>query len=672
MRKLVFLLLLFVPFLINANPSFLLAQYIPQAFIKNLSIVNITYNGSEYTLFYSNLTPYFLLNNTGFVTNYTKIFYIIKPFILSKAISYANFSSLNNNMLKFINSSQAAINDCLRETGLDNGYTCTLSNHCQSCQSVPVCSIALYKTDGPTGPLGRGIMQFESQYSNLTTNLTNFYSAIALVNYSNIAIELNRINHAFANIYNITFSMPANPLFSPGPNITNQQIATCNYYTNISSAPWYCVALGFCGNTQGMLTFNYTILNNTKKELNYINSLPLTDSQIGSLAMHVVYEYDTYVEPKIIKQKTNELNTILNTTLFGYGKIVNESTLLLTSLNNKTLANALNKLEENYSILTTNYLFINLTQMNKTIYKLFENVTKLYNELSTTYNNTLRLANNNTVKMLYFELNGNNNSKLAYLGFEQQALLRNISNGSINLIFSRLSNISSSLNTLHTTNNQLLDFVKYFNRGFIIFMANKTGFSYKDNIALVPFYSSLFSFFMWLILIGIVYAIYLILKLHHRIIHNKKVYRNWHILFAILFIIAIVYAIIVYAIAYNANHTTYLNEVINAINNSQYVAVGITNTSYAQFSCAKDLLNRLNNIDKKAILIKINTYTCSVGNETLDINSCLNFYAQHQIPLIELVDSNNNSISLYNFYGTSIVYYANYSTMNSCYISDLI
>jgi len=119
------------------------------------------------------------------VLNATSIYNIIRNYSINYTLAHTNFTLIASQMHRYLNSSSSQVTDCLHETGLDTGLTCTLANHCQSCEAVPVCQAVLINTSGPTGVFGLGIMKFEKQYNLLNSSEASFFAALQGINRTN-------------------------------------------------------------------------------------------------------------------------------------------------------------------------------------------------------------------------------------------------------------------------------------------------------------------------------------------------------------------------------------------------------------------------------------------------------------------------------------------------------
>ncbi|MGC9011138.1 MAG: hypothetical protein ACP5JN_03300 [Candidatus Micrarchaeia archaeon] len=659
---------------VPAQVYYLLSSYnVPNSLINSLVAVNITYSNNTYTALYQNDKLLFLINDSknDFVLNVTQIFTIIRNYTIA-----SSFGSINKNMLlsymhAFQNSSRDAINYCLFETGLDK-YTCNVSNSCYSCQTVPVCNLLMYKTDGVTGTFAQDIMNFEKEYSILNNSFNAFYSSISTMNPKNSAYNLAIANSAFANITNMSRKLYTNGLFPITPNITNSMMSQCIFYPDPNTAPWYCYAFGYCE----ALTYNFSILNKTAQLMASINSKPFSDSQIYTIAYNASLTEGKYIAPILYAKKLAELNRIMNVTLANYPSLLNSSFYLLSHISNASLYNNLNKLAmlRNYTL--NNFMSINLTQYNKTLASYMANVTALYSSLNSTYASMLALARNNTMLLLKAELNSMEPSaSLLRLSLEELELNKLVSGKINNLSYvsSRLTAINSEAKSIYSKPFGLVELARAIDGPFARSLSMAIPMPYQSNLSLAPLYGAVLSLMLGIILFGVVFLVYMNLKIKGRIIINKRTMRNWRILFIALFALIIIYASITYMYDLKASSFAPISAFDNSVAHSHYVVVVLNGTpTINQYRCGSLVSKNLISMGKEPVLISINNNTCTVGDKTMGLSMCMNFYAQSNIPMVILTNSNTNMLKVYSFYGSYLELRGNESMMDACYPAWLL
>jgi len=77
-------------------------------------------------------------------------------------------------------------------------------------------------------------------------------------------------------------------------------------------------------------------------------------------------------------------------------------------------------------------------------------------------------------------------------------------------------------------------------------------------------------------------------------------------------------------------------------------------------------------MNKTPTLISIINGVCTVGNSTMNVSTCMNYYAVHNIPVIMLTNSSNFGISIYSLYGTVMNARGNATIQQACYPSLLL
>ncbi|MGC9037721.1 MAG: hypothetical protein ACP5IK_03375 [Candidatus Micrarchaeia archaeon] len=647
--------------------TLLVSYNISPGLIAQLTPVYLNVSGVEYILLYNHTMPYFLVNasSDSFVINASSIYSVIHSYIFNQSYASLNFSQLAKQMKAYQASSSGPIDDCLHETGLDTGLTCNLSNYCYACQVVPVCKAVLDNTSGPTGVLGQGIMEFEKQYNALNKSYSAFYASTSNVTKANVLQKIAQLMSSFANITNLTTTLHENPIFPP-ENVTPNMLATCTSYYTPTSAPWYCTALGFCE----ALTFNTTLLGKMQDEINAINSTPLSNEQIFSLAERLASTELGYVLPVLSKQHYALLQHILNTQLSNYSTLISSVSSLLSHVNNSTLLNSTLNLEKAYASLQSNYLTENITQQAQIVASMLNNVSEMYAKLNATYAHLLSLADNNTASLIKAELTNPYQQGLASLAFLQLSLNKQLS-GSISNVSSfelMLSNLSSKLKHYQTSSYTLADFARGIDGAFARPIVYSMHLPYASAKALAPFIGSLLALIIGIVVLGALAFVRSYLKLKRKIVVNEKTRRNWLLLFAIVGVGIILYyaaslSLLEYANAHASPSTFYAS-----LQNAKDVIIAINGTpTLNAYSCASSIGARLGSMGKHAVLISLANGLCKVGNATVGEDYCLNYYSALNDPIIMLSNSSQAGIGIYSLYGTLLSYSGNATVMQACY-----
>jgi hypothetical protein len=617
---------------------------------------------------------YFLVNasssNYSLVLNATTVYSIIRNYTIGTALNTTNFGSLSMTMHRYENSSSGPLNDCLAQTGLTSGATCTATNYCESCQFIPNCKKVMDATHGFAGFFGSGIMQFETNYTMLNASFSLFYSSLSGISKSNVITSLAQMNNAFANISSITQSIYKNVIFPPTANVTPDMIGGCINYITQSTAPWYCSSLGYCEN----LNYNYPLLASMQTELNRINSLPFSDAKVLQLANSTVKTELIYAYPVLSNQRLAILNGILNTTLLNYGTLVNNSVLLLSHINNGTLTRYLLILESNYTSTVKNYFNVNFTQANKTLAAEFANLSNAYSALNSTYSSVLSVAENNTAKILELQLsNGGGSQDIGNLAFSELALNSNITAKNITNftdIGSRLNALSSRLSGYSTSPLTFAEMARGIDGAFIRSIAKAFGLSYSSAVSLAPLIGSSLSLIIGAVLLLLLVVFRLRLKHKRKLVVNPKTAKNWRSVFIFLMLCVILYVEITYSLLSYASSFAPFGAFKNAYSSSASMVVVINGTQTSgESACASKINAQLLRQGKRMQLVQFSNGFCKAGNVTQSVDSCMNSYAEENLPVIMLSYNTQDKLNLYSLYGTVLSASGNDAVMGTCYVS---
>ncbi len=660
----------------------LLHQYsVPNSIITHLTQANLTYNGLSYVALYNNGALAFVINgsDSSFVTGTGNIYNVIQAYTVNQSYSKVNFTQIGAQMHAYEASSAGPLADCMMETGLSGGATCTLSNICESCRTVPVCSKVLSAVGGPTTPFGYGLMQFENNATVLDNAFANFYSYINNVNIGNAATLLPAMSAEAQNISDITSSLGENPIFPP-PQTADFQLCTgagSGFTSNIplsGGVPWYCNAVGFCQ----YLTYNTTLINGINTELTNAGSSSITKQGIESVASAANTTEATYITPVIVKEKGTVLSGILNTTLYGYSGIVNGSKTLLSHISNATLSSELSRLEGNYSTLTKNYASINLTSYNSILAGQFSNVSKLYSFLNSSYSALSSTAQNNTNDITNLELKSKTeNPTLASLAFRQILINKELSGsiGNTTQLSQQLNAVRLALNGMGINENPVSALSRYVGGHIAVSVAGLLHLSYDSNVAFAPWFASMPALILFIIsLLLLLHALFpgkavsqsMLLK------GNAKKSSNKGKLVVFAFVM-LLYLILSLALSSTNNSSVTASTVSHAITSSNTIVIALNGTQTSgMLSCASSISAHLMGMNKTVIRTTINGIKC-VSNGSIETTSaCLNGYVHSGTPVVMLTNSSVNRANMYSFYGTMINYGGNSTYLGKCTPDELI
>ncbi len=659
-----------------ASVNSLLASYsVPNAIAMHLHPVNVTYGSGSYVLLYSaGNTLEFVVNVTSgysIVTNQSSIAAVISNETLAMSYAQANFSRLESQMHKFESSSSGPITDCLVEAGYyHTNNTCTLDNYCRSCATVPVCSKALAALGGPDSAFGFGLMNFYTNYTQLSDAYMGFNATVSSINKTNIGQLVPQLNNSISRISQITSTIGKNPIFPP-PQLTPSQVNTCiGYGSNLLSAPWYCASVGFCES----LTFNNTALSNVQSTLSSMLSLPFTSAQINQVAAGAASNADLYVTPIVTRQKGEQLAIMLNTTLRGYNSTVSSVNALLSHISNASLSARLSAFESNYSHLVSDYASLNMTEQNRSMASQKSALLASYLQLNASYGSAVNTARNNTALLIALQLEGNNNQRIAALAFDQLQLSAQL-NG-------RVSNISQSDVKLAQLHQQLVaaagssvdsaDVLHQLSASIATAILPAFREQYSQSVSIAPLAGSLPNIIVGLVVLAFAVIMYLRAggrqhkqtNLASRKHNHKAINRNIYLLVAIL---ALAFIIGSYAYASLANSSAPFGSFTAAVASSNTIVIALNGTStQGMLSCAAKVSSQASSLNKTVQSITILGDRCSSASGIEATGACLAAYASRNVPVIILSNGNTTSIHLYSYYGTVLSVRGNSSSMASC------
>ncbi len=686
MLKYLVLLALLAASVSAASYSSVLAKYNISSSVTSILVpVPLQFKGANYTLLYLHGNPYLLANDTNgtlvFSSNTT--FAVAGNYITTNALSSPYIHEAYVQMQNYEASSASSINDCTQETGIagtTGENTCTNSNFCASCGTIPVCKKVLSGTGGPLGPFGQGIMQFEAQYSNLTSDYAAFYSSAEYINASNAQSSVTSMNNAFNQISSITKKIYQNPIFPPTANLTASSYSQCNIPGNIglrsnlssSSGPWYCNAVGFCAAT----TYNYSALSSISSLLSSISSLPISNAAVATIAGNLSNTAYSYYKPILYRQKSVVYAHILNTTLFGYGKLVNNSLNLSAHISNSTFVGALSSLQKSYANLSTDYVNLNLTSYNRTLALQMGSLISQYKTVNATYSSIKKLSESNTKLIITYQLDSNSQpSQLSALAFSEYAINNQVSSKISNTkaTYSQLQSINQSLHTISAQAPILPEIARAFDSGIVTSIEAGMSAPYAIKVASAPAYAALISLIIDLILLAILFALYLHLNRKHHMSAKPEARRNWRIIFAVAIILIILDVAATYSSAMQASSFAPASSFVAAVNSAKTVLIINNGTSAGITNCSRQLSAALSSEGKTASIVSISsTGLCTINGFVGNESSCLDHAAAESYPAIVLSNGNSSSINTYSFYGSALFVSGSDSFLNQCIPAQLI
>ena len=659
--------------------SFLLSYNISATTIASSGFTNITSNGNTYVLMQISPGKEMVINSThgySIMTNATLIAKVMNPYLSEKY--YPNSSALNALNATFYKYKDAAappLTDCLVETGL-NHYTFSIQNNGYSCQTVPVCYSVLGQLGGPSSVFGQAIMNFSTEYAFLNGSYNDFMNAYSTLNTSDFKSNLNIMSSAISNMSTAASQLPLNNLFPP-PGTALSQLSNCAQYVP-GQGPSYCNYIGYCEYT----SFNSSILGTLSTQVDSLKTLPVsTASQVNQYDINASNTAIAYVEPVIIARNTTEFNAMLAAFYPKYNYTVVNSTRLLSRYDNSSLNRSLSIMESEFSLVKSKGINQNITRASDTLNGALQNLSTTYASVSPKYLLIYNKALNDTMQLLYRQLNFRQVPVGLALLSAQQEHINNMFSGRISSndltpISVMLSNVSSKVGSFGSPLS-LPAFVKSLDGGFVNSMLFGSGGSIQSKIASAPLYTALVSFIIGIAILLVVYGTtYARLKRKKRIKMHAKVKKAWMMLFAGIFVLVLIYTFATYAIAASANAFLPISGFMSAANSGNVIAIAVNQSGGANSSivgCASALQATMSGVGKKVSIVSLDNYSCTIANSTVSIDgpACYNRILGSNEPMVLLSPGSNSSIIYKGMYGT--VLYANGQGASgaSCYLNKI-
>jgi hypothetical protein len=672
----------------NTALSAYLSTYLSNSVISSSTYTNATFGSGHYTIIRLPSGQYLVAVAKGtsylLVTNVSVIQSVLSPYLISSYYpNSATLGKLNTLITLYKDQSNAPLADCLVETGLRSGATCTYGNNCASCFSVPVCREALSGTGGVTGPLGTGIMNFSSQYNELNSSYNQYFSLLANITPTNINSNLAQMSSALSAISKASSQIPNNPIFPLPLGFNEQQLSVCPSYSTLASAPWYCQSLGFCET----VSFNSSALSQAQTLVSSLQSLPVSNSTIHKISVNSS-NLVAYYSLSLAKAKNYTLfNATMKLLLPAYNNAVANATIAYNRTQNPSITTALIRLKAIFATVQSAGPDQNVTKANTLIMGLISNLTAVSNVAGSAYQQMSMLAANNTLAVLIAQ----NNYKpiptaLAVLASKEQdlnarILQQNLNTSAIRAATVQLQNISSGLKGFGGSSYLMQGFVKSFDSGFVSGLLNVLNMSPEAKMALSPTLATIESLIIGLVIILLVYLLLYgrVKRKKHQHHHHMAphVVRAWKLLFVALFVLLLIYLYATYIYASQANQFLPLSKFNSALGSSKRVYL-ITNTSEGNNlqlqQCITAIKGKLSAASITSTAITGSGDSCTMidssGNNLTGID-CYNNLLSLGSPAIEF-GGLNATFAYSGLYGNVAHVGLGLAYGSSCYISKMI
>lgn len=657
--------------------SFLGTTYnVSYATFNSMSIVNLTLGSASYQALYSTTSLFILVNVTSspysIVTNQASIANVIFNYTVQQNYKKANMAMIVADMHNYQESSSHTLADCWQVTGLSTGLTCTSSLSCSACAFELTCggyvpTVGSLVSNFGTGAAFGAVAGFSANATILNNSYASFYLAANSINSSNVAAKLAIMNAAYKNISAASSGIDANPLFTI--SLSQSQLNECIATTGYPTQPSYCTAYDYCG----VLSFNESALTAVGGLLGSASSLPLTYSQVLALSYPASINAQGIVEPVITRQKISQLDAILNTTLKNYTSMVNSTNALLGHYYNLSLAAQLSIMQSNYNNLTSKYMSENLTQQQANFAVQVEKFDAIYKVINSRYTNVTLQATNNTLLLISAQLNSSSsNPRLASYAIEQMQLNNQVSGsiGNYNSLKSQLNVVDNFASSNYKAPISITPVALAIFAPFTRMLTAALNAPYASSVKFAPTAGAVLIIIIGIIIILLVALYHSRLQKRNMIRPNKKVSRNWALVFLVLFVLVLIAA---YAtMLYLASAPTSLATFQSALRSSGNVAVVSNGTNPQLALCAQALSAKLEGMGKKVAQYSISSNICTSAAGSGTADSCLNELASSNVPTIMLSISPNNQITLNSLYGTSMSMQGTSGFMAQCYAAQLV
>ncbi len=670
----------------NTQFHVFLAQYLSPTTISSSVYYNQSIGNDTYVIMQLSKVQntYVIVNTTNnaysFVLDNSTAYSLLRPLILVRYYPNSTvLNSLNALMLSFQQTAAPPLADCLVETGLNTGLTCTLANGCASCQIVPVCRKFLaatsnYATSNSTASLPVGsnlavvsISNFSVAYSNLNSSYNSYFSLLSKINQSNAHSTFQLLHTSVNRLSNISTNLPHNPLFPVPQGFNPSNFSACTSYVT-TQAPWYCNAVGYCRAT----SFNSTKLYLISATLTNLAALPLSNTSQHAISENATLKAFSLLEPSL----QTSLTAIIDANYGMYNATTANSTALLGVYYNASLLNATTALQGTFTKLVGYDFHINASTYNATLASQFASLSLIYIPLNAQHNTLEAITTNNTALVLQRELEYQSEpSSLASLAYSQQSLndllVSGINSSQYAAIYAQLKTVQSGLNAIGAPTS-MPAFIKKVDGGFVGSILGGSNAPVPDKLSAAPLYVFLLTLAISIVVIlAIYFGTYHHLKRRNRLRLHAAAKRAWLILFIVLFVVGVAFSYLTSTYAAQANTFLPVDGFIAQIasHNTVFIAFN-TNATAANQSirqCAATINDTLSDLNKTVDAIVIQNYTCIGSNPY-----CFDQILASGQPVIVLTQSPVSYVTYKGMYGQTLYAGGEAASGSQCYLNGIL
>ncbi len=664
-----------------------LGAYISHSAINTSTYHNASIGNDTYVIMRLSGNPnYFIINTTNghysFVIGNATAYSVLRPFALVRFYpSNSTLSKLRSYMVSYQQTAaSSSLSDCLEETGLSTGLTCTLANGCASCQTVPVCRKFLAATNtynastSPTTPTVASnlavtsISNFSTAYSSLNSSYNSYFSVLSGINYNNSYQTLLLLSDVVQRISNISTYLPRNPIFPVPAGFSPSNFSTCTTYVT-SKAPWYCNSVGYCRS----VTFNSTTLYSIRTTLTNLLQAPISNQSIKALSYNATAQAFSFLRPDL----QASLSAVIAANYGRYNATIANATTLLSTYHNSSLANAIAALQGTFSNLVGYNFRINASTYNSSLSSEFSNLSVVYIPLAAEYAKLKAMSTNNTALVLQRELEYQSEpASLASLAYSQQSvndlLASGINSSQYASVYAQLSSIKAGLDGIGAPIS-MPAVVKGIDGGIVSSILAGSNAPLPSKLAAAPLYVFLITLLIAILAIIVIYfATYHHLKRKQRLHLHKAAKRAWILLFAVLFIIAIAFSYLTSAYAAQANTFLPIDGFAAQLASHHSVAIAYNGTAAAANAsiqqCTAAMNSTLSGMNKTVRTLTIQNYTCTGSQSPY----CLDQLLASGTPVIVVSQSPISYVTYKGMYGQALYAGGEAVSGSQCYLNGIL
>ena len=619
-------------------------------------------------------------NSYSFVLGNSTALAVLRPVVLLRYYpNSTTLGKLNAYMLSFQQTAEPPLADCIVETGLNTGLTCTIANSCQSCQVVPVCRKFIAATNNynastspttpatPTNLAVVSIANFSVAYSNLNSSYNSYFSLLSKINPDNAYQSFQLLQVSVKRLSNISTALPHNPLFPVPQGFSPSNFSTCTSYVT-SKAPWYCNAVGYCR----AASFNSTKLYLVSALLTNLVALPLSNTSITAISENATLRGFSFLEPSL----QQGLAAVIDANYGMYNATTVNATTLLSVYYNASLLSALTALQGTFTKLVSYDFHINASTYNSMLASQFSNLSLIYIPLNAQHNTLQAIATNNTALVLQRELEYQSEpASLASLAYSQQSindlLVSGVNSSQYAAVYAQLKSVQSGLNAIGAPTS-MPALIKRIDGGIVGGILAGSNAPVPSKLSAAPLYVFLLTL---AISIAVILAIYLgtyhRLKRRNRLRLHVAAKRAWVILFIVLFIVGVAFSYLTSAYAAQANAFLPIDGFTSQVASHNTLVIAFnTNAAAANQSirqCAATVNDTLSDLNKTVDAIVIQNYTCIGSNPY-----CFDQLLASGQPVIVLSQSPASSVTYKGMYGQTLYASGEAASGSSCYLNGIL